>query len=67
MSGFWEFAMHAFLTPTDTYLPFKQGCVDFWGQRAHKRGFISNRIVFGAVTPSVYATAIETVGETGSI
>ena len=36
-------------------------------QRLHERGFICNRIVFDAVTPSVYTTPIETVAETGSI
>ena len=35
-------------------------------QRLHKRGFICNRIVFNAATPSVYTTPIETVGETES-
>ena len=32
--------------------------------RLHERGFICNRIVFYAVTPSVYATPIETVAKT---
>ena len=36
-------------------------------QRSHERGFICNRIVFVAVTPSVYATLIETFAETLSI
>lgn len=36
-------------------------------QRLHERCFIWNRIVFDAVTPSVYTTPIETVAETGSI
>ena len=33
------------------------------GQPLHERGFV----LFDAVTPSVYTTPIETVGETGSI
>ena len=37
------------------------------GQRLHERGFICNRIVFDAVTPSVYTTPIETVAESGLI
>ena len=37
------------------------------GKRLHESGFICNRIVFDAVTPSVYTTPIETVGETGWI
>ena len=36
-------------------------------QRLHERGFTCNRIVFDAVTPSVYTTPIETVAEIGSI
>ena len=36
-------------------------------QRLHERSFICNRIVFDAVTPSVYTTPIETIAETGSI
>jgi len=36
-------------------------------QRLHERCFIWNRIVFDAVTPSVYTAPIETVAETGSI
>ena len=36
-------------------------------QRLHEGGFICNRIVSDAVTPSVYTTPIETVAETGSI
>ena len=36
-------------------------------QRLHERGFICDRIVFDAVTPSVYTTPIETVAEIGSI
>ena len=36
-------------------------------QRLHERDFISNRIVFDAVTPSVYTTPIETAAEIRSI
>ena len=35
--------------------------------RLQEPGFICNRIVFDAVTPSVYTTPIETFGETGLI
>ena len=35
--------------------------VTAYGQRLHERGFICNRIVFDAVMPSVYTTAIEAV------
>ena len=35
------------------------------GQRLHERCF--GFVLFDAVTPSVYTTPIETVGETGSI
>ena len=35
-------------------------------RRLHERGFIWNRIVFDAATPSVYTTPIETIAETGS-
>ena len=36
-------------------------------QRLRERSFICNRIVFDAVTPSVYTTPIGTVAGTGSI
>ena len=36
-------------------------------QRLHEHGFIWDRFVFDAVTPSVYTTPIETVAETVSI
>ena len=50
-----------------------QGCARGGGggvtlrHRSQEPGFICNRIVFDAVTPSVYTTRIETFGETGLI
>ena len=42
-------------------------CRRYFRQRLHGLGFIRNRIVFDAVTPSVYTTPIKTIGETGRL
>ena len=56
---------------TQTLLERWEACqgiyIEALRQRLHESGFICNRIVFDAVTPSVYTTPIETVAETVSI